>query len=134
MVLGHHLRGRGRGMVVFGRHCGRNQLLKRRCDPTCLRNSRRGKFALILWMLLLGWGVASLLFYRSGANHGPDMVGDEVSRFLMPMLTSLGIAFGLRILPGPLPKPFGSRKYAPLLISALVGASAVAVYCAFVVR
>jgi len=62
------------------------------------------------------------------------MVGAEVSGFLLPIGMSLLIAIGLLIAPGSLPRPFQSRKYVPLLLSILVGASAVGIYSVFVVR
>ncbi|MEX2288242.1 MAG: hypothetical protein WD648_14200 [Planctomycetaceae bacterium] len=92
------------------------------------------KRALLLWLIALGWGWASLLLYRSTSGHGPDMVADEVFAFMLPIVISLGIAIGLLFTQGPLPEPFQSRKYAPLLISIVIGAGAVAIYSALIVR
>jgi hypothetical protein len=88
----------------------------------------------ILWLGLVVWAILHLVFYRSSAPHGPDMVGEEVSGFLVPLLISLAPAIGLAAIRGPLPRPFGSRKYAPLLVSIVAAACSIVIYIGCVLR
>ena len=50
----------------------------------------------VTWVGAVLWNVLSLALFRSSEGHGPDMVGQEVSRFLLPLaiatLLSLGFA------------------------------------------
>lgn len=49
----------------------------------------------IIWVLLSVWSLASLLFFRSSAGHGPDMVGEEVFGFALPLVIALIVAVGM---------------------------------------
>lgn len=88
----------------------------------------------ILWSIAIAWSLVSLIAYRSSEYHGPDMVGQEVSGFILPLLIALGI--GIVVL-------FGSRTRdlhpttrwasAPLATIA-IGICEVLVYCTFIMR
>lgn len=82
------------------------------------------------WLLPLVLGVLSLLIYRSGATHGPDMVGDEVAHFLIPMLIALLLAIVVLFLRDPLP----IEKYVPLLAVLSVAAISIGIYVKVIMR
>ena len=61
------------------------------------RQAKHVRFWLaVAWACALLWSVLSLFLFRSSARHGPDAVGEEVFRFLLPLavatLVSLGFA------------------------------------------
>ncbi len=90
--------------------------------------------ALFFWLATLLWGIASLLLYRSDAQHGPDIVGEEVAHFLIPIVVSLLMAMGMVFLPGESPLPFECPKFLPLVISFTAGGVSVGVYLSFIMR
>ena len=84
-----------------------------------------------LWLATLAASVALLVFYRSDASHGPDMVGIELTTFGLPLI----VAFGMSIVvyrDGPPPSSLLFR-FAPLVTGA-VGIAEVYSYFAFFMR
>jgi hypothetical protein len=89
---------------------------------------------LAFWLASLVWGIVSLAFYRSSERHGPDMVGDEVSHFLVPIIVSLVIACAILVAPWDHPRPIQAHRYAPLAVSFLAGIVSVVAYWCCVLR
>jgi hypothetical protein len=86
-------------------HFARGRSAERTSDSEGLTVARIKDVGVILWLGLVVWAILHLVFYRSSAPHGPDMVGEEVSGFLVPLLISLAPAIGLAAIRGPLPRP-----------------------------
>lgn len=83
------------------------------------------------WSVALALGVFSLLFYRSPySGHGPDMVGDEVSHFIAPMV----LALFLTIMPLFLDDPLPFKRFVPPLAVVVVAISAIAIYVQAIMR
>ena len=95
--------------------------------------SRRRAFLalglLISWTVLIIWSFASLAFYRSSAGHGPDMVGDEVFHFALPLVLALFVAIAA-CFAQPL---FRLPKWLALVATITLAIIEVIVYSAFVV-
>jgi hypothetical protein len=92
------------------------------------------RLAVVAWSGFVAWGILHLLLYRSGAAHGPDMVGEEVFGFLAPFAIALVIAIGLLLMQGPLPWPFGPRRYGPLLASIFIVFCSLLIYSRFILQ
>ena len=96
--------------------------------------SSRGTFLtlglLIAWALLILWSFASLFFYRSSAGHGPDMAGDEVFHFALPLVIALVVAIAACFAQ----RPFRLPKWMALIATIVFAIIEVIVYSAFVVR
>ena len=88
----------------------------------------RGLF--IVWTVLTTWSLASLFFYRSSANHGPDMVGAEVFRFALPLVIALVVAIAACFTQPLLQLP----KWTLLLATITLAIIEVIIYSVFVVR
>ncbi len=59
------------------------------------RLARNVRFGLaVAWVGAVLWSVLSLALYRSSAGHGPDMVGEEVSQFLLPLVVATLLSLG----------------------------------------
>jgi len=85
---------------------------------------------LIAWSALITWSFASLIFYRSPAGHGPDMVGDEVFCFALPLVIALVVAIATRISCSHDRIP----KWTLLLLTIVLAVIEIGVYCIFIVR
>lgn len=85
-------------------------------------------------MIAIAWSLGSLIVFRSAELHGPDMVGQEVSGFVVPLMIALVIAgvsfFVLRGSPSHKPTWWNNTPFATIVI----GAAEVFLYCTVVVR
>jgi hypothetical protein len=83
------------------------------------------------WSVALAAGVLSLMFYRSPhTGHGPDMVGDEVSHFIFPMV----LALFLSIMPLFRDDPLPFKKFVPPLAVVIVAISSLLIYGQAIMR
>jgi hypothetical protein len=88
-----------------------------------------------LWVASLLTGVASLFLYRSSEAHGPDMVGSELSSFLIPVAISAVAAIAMRCCASS--ETQEKALIAPQRafgISLLIGVVGVAIYAAIIMR
>jgi hypothetical protein len=88
-----------------------------------------------MWCISVVTSFGFLALYRSGERHGPDMVGEEVSAFSVPLLTSFLIAALLFFDPQCRSSKWqflARLKYA--VASLIVGIVEVAIYSIWIVR
>ena len=50
------------------------------------------------WLVLHGWSLYSLVTFRSTQLHGPDMVGEEVSGFAVPLVVAFAASMILLVI------------------------------------
>lgn len=89
---------------------------------------------LTLLIMLCFWSITSLVIFRSDARHGPDMVGEEVFRFAVPLVLALMASLchlfvALRVM-----KQATTTALFPLFAVLVLAAIEVGVYSAVIVR
>lgn len=85
----------------------------------------------VAWAGAVLWSVLSLALFRSSAGHGPDMVGEEVSRFLLPLAVATVLSLGVANAHHPRSSFPG---FSLLATTAAITLIEVAVYCLAIVR
>ncbi len=84
----------------------------------------------VAWTLLIVWSLISLVLFRSTAGHGPDVVGEEMSRFLVPLVAALAVA---TVYCFSTPRRRRSR-WSPVFATVAIVVAEIVVYCALVMR
>lgn len=86
----------------------------------------------IVWLCL--WSIANLAFYRSNARHGPDMVGEEVFGFALPLMLALMVSVTHIVIAKLVMK--GKTRQAILTLLAVLALAGIeiAVYSTIIVR
>ena len=91
-------------------------------------------FPLLVIIGLCLWSIASLTFYRSNAGHGPDMVGEEVFGFALPLLMALMVSVTHVFMEKLVMKGTTRQAILPLLAVLALAGVEIGVYCAIIVR
>jgi len=84
---------------------------------------------LVIWTGLVIWSLVSLFFYRSSAIHGPDVVGEEVFYFALPLVLALVVSIVASFKQPLLQLP----KWAVLALTFALAILEVAIYSVFVI-
>ncbi|WP_417389466.1 hypothetical protein [Gimesia sp.] len=89
---------------------------------------------LTLLIILCVWSITSLVIYRSDAGHGPDIVGEEVSRFAVPLVLALMASFCHLVVALRVMKQAITTALFPLFAVLVLAAIEVGIYIAVIVR
>ena len=85
----------------------------------------------LVWLITLAVSVATMLFHRSDEPHGPDMVGTEVSAFMLPLLIAFVMSIVVTL--SHYPRTSLLLRFAPV-VTIGIGIAEALVYCGFIMR
>ena len=91
-------------------------------------------FPLLVIAGLCLWSMASLAFYRSDAGHGPDMVGEEVLGFALPLLLALIVSVAYAIMGNLQMKSATRQAVLPVWTVLALAAVEIGIYSIIIVR
>jgi hypothetical protein len=80
------------------------------------------------------WSILSLVLYRSNAGHGPDMVGEEVLRFVLPLLLAAVTSVVHLVMVRSAIKRMTLQAFLPLLAVVILAGVEIGIYSAYIVR
>lgn len=91
-------------------------------------------FPLLVITGLCLWSMASLAFYRSDAGHGPDMAGEEVFGFALPLLLALIVSVAHAIMGKLQMKSTTRQAILPVLAVLALATLEIGLYSVIIVR